>query len=258
MNIVKIVDDALLLRAKKPVIEKVWTRKRYVGLVNKYTGEVAVIDQFEKRKQLMRLRIVAWAETMKQYRASHETRMVMIGLSYAHDGDYQAGHINLYIKDLKRRLGENLIGFAWVSELTERGRIHYHLVLLVKKGSRIPLPDKSGMWSHGTSSIQTANTPYYLVKYVGKEHQKDLGRYPKSCRLYGVSVRALDVKYRHLYRRLAGLEKPEKPYTAIFKSEGWDKKPESAWRYVGTTHTEGYLRDIVLSDDVIINSTTPY
>ena len=253
-------------RPIKPV--KQWQRKQYAGMVNKYTGEVAVIDLFEKRKNLMRKRILAWAETMADFRVDQQTRMVMIGLSYAQDNMYEAGHIRLFLKDMKRRLGNRLYGFAWVAELTERGRVHYHLVLLVKKGSHIPKPDtpdkenKLPMWKYGSSSICSARSPFYLIKYVGKEHQKDLSRYPKRCRLYGVSVRLPDVKYTKIYRRRAGLENDQtllkRAEAWVRKSEGWDKKPESDWVHIATAHNEGYLREIVITKEVILDVTKPY
>jgi hypothetical protein len=223
-----------------------WERTRYVGIKNLTTGKGVVVDMFQVRHEKMKMTIFAWAEVMKRYRAKHDTRMVMIGLTYRKVEDYQSGHIRDYLKDLKRHVGKNLIGFAWVCELQARGAPHYHIVLVVNKGSRIPLPDESGMWSHGSSSIVTARTPYYLVTYVGKEHQKDLARYPKGCRLYAASVRTQDVTDRQLFRSLAGLEKPASVVKQKMKSEGWEVKPESDWSYAGSSYTLGYVKDVVL------------
>ena len=223
-----------------------WERSRYVAIKNVETGRGVVVDMFLVRHELMKKRIFAWAEVMRIYRSTRQTRMVMIGLTYRKVEDYDSGHIRDYLKKLKQSVGKNLIGFAWVCELQRRGAPHYHIVLVVNKGSRIPLPDKSGMWSHGSSSIVTARTPFYLVTYVGKEHQKDLARYPKGCRLYSASVRTPELEYRHLYKSLAGLEKVENGIKDKMASEGWEVKPESDWKYAGSSYTLPYAKDILL------------
>jgi hypothetical protein len=228
-----------------------WQRNRYVGLHNKVTHKGVIVDTFAVRMSLLKQRIFAWAEVMKRYATTHNTRMVMITLTYANMEGYQAGHIRDYVKQMKRKLGEKLIGFAWISELQKRGALHYHLILVVNKGTHIPMPDKSGMWKHGMSKIETARTPFYLVTYTGKEFQKDLSRYPKGARLYTASVRTLEGEYRHLYKQLAGLEKHTDIHKVavkvIYKAEGWEGKPESDWEYKGAGITRDYVKDVLLS-----------
>jgi len=188
----------------------------------------------------MRHRIHEWALVMDGLKKEVSTRMVMILLTYEKVEDYSPGHIRDYMKKLKRVVGKNLFGFAWVSEIQERGAVHYHLVMVVKKGSRIPLPDKSGMWPYGNSGIHTAKTPYYLLKYTGKERQKDLSRYPKSCRLYSVSLRL-----------------PEGPSKAYFESKREYEKllgggddfeddiPDN-WEYGGSCVTLGFAEKVMI------------
>jgi len=248
MSIQKIVDDALAKRASVPVKKDAWCRSRYVVIKDKVSEKRVVIDTFEKRLYLLKLRIFAWAEVMKRYTATHPFRMVMITLSYAKSEDYRAGHIRDYMKKIKQMLGEKLYGFAWVSELQKRGAMHYHLILVVAKGTHVPMPDKSGMWKFGMSRRETARTPFYLVSYTGKEHQKDLSRYPKGARLYTASVRVPEAEYRQLYKRLAGLEKSQSlEKTAIdwvYKSEGWSHAGEGGWSYVGSAHTKDYANTL--------------
>jgi hypothetical protein len=168
---------------------KKWERVRFVGLRNVYTGQVIVIDSFEVRLGRMKSRIIDWASKVDKWRSSNQARLVMVTLTYRRVGDYRPGHIGDYLRNLKKRLGKDLLAFAWVAELQLRGAVHYHVMLLVVGGADIPKPDKHGYWTHGMSKIETARTAYYLVSYAGKKYQKDLSKYPKSCRLYGMSIR---------------------------------------------------------------------
>jgi hypothetical protein len=68
-----------------------------------------------------------------------------------------------------------------------RGAVHYHIILVCKKGTRVPIPDKSGMWKHGMSKIETAKTVYYLCSYLKKSYQKE-GEFPKGMRMYSVWI----------------------------------------------------------------------
>lgn len=195
------------------------------------------MDVFQKRLWLMRHRLTAWVHAITKYRADHVTRMVMILLTYRRVKDYRAGHIRDYLKDLKRRLGSNLLSFAWVAELQGRGAVHYHLILLVNKGSRIPKPDESKMWKHGLSGIHTARQPFYLLKYTGKERQKDLSRYPRSCRLYAVSVRGLSGAIKEQFRIEAG----------IVSGAGHETDDETGelWEYVGSSVEKEYMAGVL-------------
>jgi len=148
------------------------------------------------------------------------------------------------MKNLKQRLGDDLFAFAWVAELQKRGAVHYHLVLLVRRGTRIPLPDKSGMWSHGHSAIHTARTPYYLLVYVGKEYQKDLSRYPKYCRLYAWGLRFGGKAIRDSFIALAGLPGADDEHSAV------DGELQD-WQYVGACIDRDFAK-ILLPDGAVI------
>lgn len=220
-------------------------RRRWSVVVCPQEGKAHVIDMFAERLKLMRLRIMSWAEITEQLRREIQekggsTRMVMILLTYRRVIDYKPGHIREYMKALKQSLGDGLLSFAWVAELQKRGAVHYHLIIVVRKGTRIPLPDKSGMWKHGLSGIHTARTPFYLVKYTGKEYQKDLSRYPKSCRLYSASLRSLSVTYRDIFRSRSGLVK----YAPDANSPKWE--------FAGSSVTEDYAREIIVPADYVV------
>jgi len=217
---------------------KVWQRTRWVKLFCLTSGKVVVVDQFDKRKLKMRLAITKWADDMFKFRAAYpgQTRMVMVMLTYRRSIDYKPDNIRQYIKKLKCKLGTKLLTFGWVAELQRRGAVHYHLVILVKSGTNIPAPDTSGMWSHGWSGRYTAKSPYYLVKYTGKEYQKDLSLYPKSCRLYAVSPRPY---FSTILTNDNGVREVLKPPVKSVDPNA------PKWEYMGSSVTKGYAESVL-------------
>ena len=189
------------------------------------------MDLFQVRIKKMQRRVGAWAEVVDVWRRTNPCTLVMVTLTYANVKDYKQGHIREYLNRLRGMLKDNLLGWAWVAEVQKRGAVHYHLMIVVKKFSRVPKPDEQGHWRHGMSNVVRARSPYYLVKYLGKKHQKDLSRYPKGCRTYATSIRFGDETLKSLYRRMAGLE---------------DVEPKSGdWRYKGSSVTLGYASKIL-------------
>jgi hypothetical protein len=197
------------------------------------------VDTFTKRLEHMKDKIFRWAIVIDEWRRLNHSRMVMIMLSYRKIEDYQPGHIGDYLRNIKKRLGENLYAFGWVPQMQRREAVHYHVILLVRPGTDIPMPDKHGYWTHGASKIETARTAFYLAKYVGKEYQKDLAKYPKSCRLCEVSIRPSMGIYRH-WREEMRYKKPIKIKTA----EGGVR-----WEFVGAAvgqKGDEYLRSLAM------------
>jgi len=175
-----------------------------VQAVNTETGEMFVIDPQKARLSRMRRRVKAWSDALKRYIHGRRYRMVMITLTYKPGQDWEAGHIRAFMKRVRRRLGAGLVGYAWVAEMQKRGAVHYHVLLVVKRGTSIPRPDKAGWWCYGSTRIETARTVYYILSYTGKEYQK-VG-YPKGLRIFAVWI-AKDVitAVERLYFRLSAL-----------------------------------------------------
>ena len=209
------------------------------------------MDTYKARLWQMRHKISLWAEFVRVYREKHSVRMVMIMLTYKGVDDYKPGDINNFMKKMKQCLGKNLLAFAWVAEVQpDRGAIHYHIIILANKGTSIPKPDSTRdfygqivpggvpMWGHGWSGIHTANTPFYLLKYMGKERQKDLSRYPKSCRLFAASIRGFSYEDKLLFRALTGKQKVP---------------GVSGWEYKGSSVTDRYAREVLLPGDAEID-----
>ena len=174
----------------------------FVVLKNHRTGEFVKIDKRKARISRMRRRVFAWADTMSEYlRDGKRYRKVMITLTYEGVDDWRPNQIRDYMKNLKRRLKDGILGYALVGELQKRGAVHYHLIIVVKKGVRVPTPDKSGMWRYGSSRIETARSVYYICTYLGKEYQK-IGVFPKGMRMFSVwiSSRLLTKTQKWMFR----------------------------------------------------------
>lgn len=211
-----------------------WQRIQFVALRNFYTGNILIVDTFAVRLGRMKKSIIDWAYLVDKFRSSHKTRMVMVTLTYRRGCDYKPGHIGDYLRNLKKRLGSALYAFAWVAELQKRRAVHYHVILVVEPGSDIPMPDKKGYWTHGMSKIETAKTAFYLATYAGKQYQKSIGDYPKSCRLYATSIRPA-MKNKLPIDLLEAFSR--KRHFVTKTAEG-----ETVWKYEASGATEDYAR----------------
>lgn len=201
------------------------------------TGEYITLDKIECRLSRMRRRVFSWADTLKKYLDdSGNYRKVMITLTYTGVEDWRPNHIRDYMKALKRKLGKKLIACAWVSELQERGAVHYHIILVCKKGTRVPTPDKSGMWKHGMSRIETAKTIYYLCSYLKKSYQK-AGDFPRGLRMYSVWILKEAIELiAHWMMRISSLPKWFAEKVLEFTDhigEKWERCKGGGWIYAG-------------------------
>lgn len=157
-------------------------------LMNVRNGATIKVDKKYSRVRRCQKRVHAWAETLNPYLQNKDKfRLVMVTLTYRPGEDWKKNDIREFMLDTRQVLGKRLVGYSWVAEMQLRGAVHYHVLLLVKKGTNIPMPDKSGLWDRGMSKIATAKSPFYIVTYTGKEYQK-LGDFPKGLRLFAVWI----------------------------------------------------------------------
>lgn len=116
---------------------------------------------------------------------------VMVTLTYrGTNRDWAPKHIADYLQRVRvwyRRLTGLPLRYVWVAELQQRGVIHYHAVFWLHKGVTMPKADKRGWWPHGMSNTIKARHPVgYLLKYLSKIEQKNVGSFPHGARIYGV------------------------------------------------------------------------
>jgi len=161
---------------------------KQMKLINDATGQIIEMDRARQRIRRCQKRVHTWANILDPY-IKDETKniMVMVTLTYANGEDWRPGHIKAFMAIARKQLGDKLIGYAWVAELQKREAVHYHVLLVMKKGVMLPKPDQAGWWVMGSTRIEKAKTPFYIVTYTGKEHQKN-GHFPKGLRMFAIWI----------------------------------------------------------------------
>lgn len=161
-----------------------------VTLRNKATGQFIELDTVKERLGRMRRRVGEWARNTQEFNKG-KYRIVMVTLTYKRDGMWRANHIRDFMTRMRGVLKSKLLAYAWVAELTEGGRVHYHVLLVVPRGVLVPAPDagtmKTRLWKHGSSRTETARTVWYVVKYLSKGHHM-WKTFPHRMRLYAVVI----------------------------------------------------------------------
>ena len=172
--------------------------RRGLSLINKVTGEMIDTDTHRLRLSRMRRRVKAWADAWGKVYDPNRHRMVMVTLTYKDKDGWRPNHIRDFMRSFRRAIKGKLLAYAWVAELQKRGAVHYHVLLVVARGTKVPLPDK--YWRHGMTRIETAKTPWYIVKYTSKGDGD--GDYPSGLRVFAVwiSVHAVPELIRYNFR----------------------------------------------------------
>jgi hypothetical protein len=90
-------------------------------------------------------------------------------LTYAPSQVWERRDITRFIDALRKfyaRRGWQFVYF-WVAELQQRGAVHYHVIVFVPKGHKIPKPDR--WWKKGFTHIfAVRHFAAYLSKYLQK------------------------------------------------------------------------------------------
>jgi hypothetical protein len=147
---------------------------------NQHTGEVVAVSGWESRMKRMKRRIKAWGKAMPL-----GLDFIVVHLTYRPGVSWRPLHISEFLSFVKKHLRKNLFGYAWVAEMQKRGAVHYHVVLAVKKGEKIPKPDLAGWWPYGSTTVERKRRPIgYLIDYWRKISQKR--GYPKGIRIFAV------------------------------------------------------------------------
>ena len=210
---------------------------RYFMLINRFTGVQVIIDTWARRLSRMRARVFIWADLVKEFYPEAECKMIT--LTYDTLGTLgevylpEANDIREFTRLIKKELGSKLLAYAWVSEVTEKGSLHYHYLAVVVSGTVIEFPDKSGTWDKGMSNIKNSESGvYYICGHLQKGKQKDFSKYPKGARLFAVWVKVGGDVLRK--RTLAG-------YRNVIKEEGW----MSSFAYADASDNKSYLEDVI-------------
>ena len=125
------------------------------------------------------------------HRGGYRWYPVMVTLTYADIGVASPRDITEFHKRVRQHLKRRGIRyrFVWVGELQQRGALHYHVIIWMPWGERLPKPDRQGGWTHGSTNIKAARCGVrYICKYATKLRSK-LGSlqhtYPAHFRMHG-------------------------------------------------------------------------
>jgi hypothetical protein len=162
-------------------------------LLNRETGERVAVNDPLRRVKRLRKRLSRWGQTIAEPMIRDgRAVMLMVTLTYRPGEDPKPGDRKIFMRKIRRKLGEKLIAYSNVAELQEDRRMaHFHYLLLIRRGAWLPTPDKGHLWTHGSTNVKrNVRTVGYLLKYVSKA---DAGEFelPKNMRAYDVRVRAV-------------------------------------------------------------------
>ena len=146
-------------------------------------AEIEIDTQGARLKRLRRS-VLTSARLHCQERS--KWRVAMLTLTYAPEYDWKPFQITGLIRSIRQYLKRKNIStrFVWVQEFTKKGRPHYHLLLWLPFGFKVPMPDKRGWWPYGMTKFEWArNAIGYIAKYASKAdslHQPE-----KGARMHG-------------------------------------------------------------------------
>lgn len=159
---------------------------------NLENGKTFQIDRKRARIRRCQNRVHAWANGVDYLmRSRGDLRMVMVTMTYRPGEEWQPNDITHFLYICRKELGEALFGYAWAAEMQERGAVHYHLELVVKRGANVPYFDEAGWWVHGTTHFSSGpvRSPYYICSYTSKEGYQKMGDFPLGLRMFAVYIR---------------------------------------------------------------------
>ncbi len=160
-------------------------------------GPSAVAD-----RRVRRLKRSVWASGHLHGLAERGHRPAVawfVTLTYADANGWAGDHVSKALQRYRGwcRTARVPCRYTWIAEMQpERARlrgefaVHYHLLVWLPIGARMPHWDKSrgrrsAFWCHGWSNTEQARAGVgYLMKYLSK--LGELTRFPKGLRLYGV------------------------------------------------------------------------
>jgi len=168
------------------------------------TGELITFDKAAARASRLRRRVFKWVEVVEVLKVKERGLWAaMVTLTYKSMHDWRGNQIREFMLWVKKLAGCKLRAYAWVAELQKRGAIHYHVILVLSRGFRLPKPDRAGAWPYGMSRVEKARTFYYIAKYTSKGNDQDDNEYPRGARTFATWIcgEAKELPQHLSYRR---------------------------------------------------------
>lgn len=114
-------------------------------------------------------------------------RAAMLTLTYRPEFNWDARHISECLRLIRQWLKRRSIEgrYVWVMETTKAGKPHYHVVVWLPWGVKLPKLDLAGWWPYGMTRMEWARCAVgYVSKYVSKGQEG--AKLPAGARMYGV------------------------------------------------------------------------
>lgn len=156
-------------------------------LINHDTGEVLYVDSLERRVNYMQRRVMAWESALKQQLGEVGTRYRLVWwvLTYRPGEEWRKLDISEFMARVRGSV--NLLAYCWIAEVQARGAVHYNVYALVPVGSRLPMVDDAGWWTHGTAHVQSVKDARYGASAEGAKWAQKEGL-PRNCRMFAVWI----------------------------------------------------------------------
>lgn len=159
------------------------------GLVSSQTSGISSepirVDPVASRLQRMRRRVLTGARL--HVGQVPKWRAAMLTLTYRPDVDWDGRHVSECLRHARQWLKRRGVGirYVWVMETTKAGKPHYHLVVWLPFGVKLPMLDLQGWWPHGMTRMEWAKCAVgYVSKYVSKGEEG--AALPFGARMYSV------------------------------------------------------------------------
>ena len=134
-----------------------------------------------KRWRRLRNRLWSWVLLMSNALGAGYY-LACITLTYASPSDWSPKDISSFVRRLRSFYGRHKwrLVYFWVAELQQRGAVHYHVLVWVPRGHKLPFADVCGWWSKGMTHVMAIRSYGYIAKYLQK-----FGDFPRGLRLFG-------------------------------------------------------------------------
>lgn len=213
---------------------------RVIGVRLRKWGEkrTFVVTNHVARLSRLRRRLDEWAYAVDPFLGDSRYVLKHVTLTYRPDVQWEPNQRRDFMLSVRSYFGDNLVAYAIVAELQQRGAVHYQMLLLLKRGTYVPYFDEVKLWGFGSTRVTSHGHVGYLKKYLQKEAQKGIG-YPKGCRIVDVWIAdgLIDNPARYRFR-LSTLPKwlasklfgdPSESFPARREGGGWLIDGEVVW-----------------------------
>lgn len=179
-----------------------WNTDLLLSDIDTQTGEITntsiyTTNEFKQSNSRKIRAIASFCNHFQPLYKQRKVSMLFYTLTIAEHGAPIADVMNAFKKRCIRN-GKPILGYVWISEVSEALHWHYHIAIAIDrinvKGQNLPEYLKlDNLWHVGTAvEFVRKNIKHYMSKYFAKNHYRmlaeDLKGAPKIIRAYGKSI----------------------------------------------------------------------